>query len=70
MENLRICYWDSKMSCERISIPDFYLPKTNEIIEIKSNYTYDKQNMNDKFKAYKKQGYKVKLILDKKEMRD
>ena len=66
MENLRIVYWDSELKKFRTAIPDFYLPKSNTIVEIKSIYTYDEQNMEDKVKAYKKHGYKFKLILDKK----
>lgn len=37
------------------------------IVEIKSNYIFDKQNMIDKSKVYKKLGYNFKLILDKQE---
>lgn len=67
VENLRIEYWDSSRCKYRIAIPDFYLPDSNTIVEIKSEYTYDKQNMDDKIKAYKKLGYGFKLILDKVE---
>ncbi len=66
MEKLRIVYWDSQLQKQRIAIPDFYLANTNEIVEIKSKFTFDEQNMKDKFKAYKKHGYKVKLILEHK----
>jgi len=67
VESIRIKYWDSVKFKYRTAIPDFYLPKTNELVEIKSSYTYNKQNMKDKFKEYQKQNYKTKLILDKKE---
>ena len=67
MEKIRIKYWDSILKKERIAIPDFYLLDTNEIVEIKSNWTYDEQNMVDKVIAYKNKGYKVKLILEHKE---
>jgi hypothetical protein len=67
MEKLRIKYWDSILEKERIAIPDFYLPETNEIVEIKSDWTYDEQNMNDKIIEYKNNGFKVKLILEHKE---
>jgi len=62
MESLRILYWDSQLLKQRIAIPDFYLLNENKIIEIKSNYTYNKINMNDKKKAYLKHGYKFELI--------
>ena len=64
VENLRILYWDSQLLRQRTAIPDFYIPQTNTIIEVKSNYTYDRQNMVDKVKAYKKHGYNFKLILE------
>jgi hypothetical protein len=64
MEKIRIKYWDSTLKKERIAIPDFYLPKTNEIIEIKSKWTYDEINMKDKIIAYKNKGYNIKIIID------
>lgn len=69
VENLRIKYFDSQKQDFRCAIPDFYLPKTNEIVEIKSNWTLNKQNMKDKFNAYVEQGYKPKLILNKQEVK-
>ena len=68
LETLRIWYFDTQKCIDRTAIPDFYLPETNTIVEIKSSYTYDKQNMDDKIKAYKKYGYNFKLILDHKEV--
>lgn len=67
MENKRIRYWDSILNKERIAIPDFYLIDTNEIVEIKSNWTYDEQNMKDKIKSYKNNSYNVKLIIENDE---
>lgn len=68
VESLRIKYFDTKENIFRCAIPDFYLPDTNTIVEIKSTWTYDEQNMKDKFRAYKDLGYNTKLILDKKEL--
>jgi len=68
MEFLRIKYFDTKKQKERIAIPDFYISKTNTIIEVKSTYTFDEVNMRDKFKQYKELGYNTKLILDHKEI--
>lgn len=68
VELLRIKYFDTKENIFRCAIPDFYLPDTNTIVEIKSTWTYDEQNMKDKFRAYKDLGYNTKLILDKKEL--
>ena len=67
MESLRIPYWDSQLQKERIAIPDFYLKETNTIVEVKSFYTYNKQNMIDRLKQYQALGYNFKLFLDKKE---
>ena len=67
VECLRINYWDSQKQEYRCAIPDFYIPLTNTIVEIKSSYTLNKQNMKDKMKAYKDLGYNFKLICDHKE---
>ena len=67
MECLRIKYWDSIRHQFRCAVPDFFLPDTNEIYEIKSVYSFIEIEMRDKFKAYKELGYKPKLILEHKE---
>jgi len=67
MESVRIKYFDTQKNKNRIAIPDFYLPETNTLIEIKSKYTFDEQNMKDKLVSYNENGYSFKLILDKKE---
>lgn len=68
METLRIGYFDTQKCIDRTAIPDFYLPETNTIVEIKGSYFYNEQNMKDKIKAYTKHGYNFKLILDHKEI--
>jgi len=68
VECLHIKYWDSQKQEFRCAIPDFYIPSQNLIIEIKSSWTLDKQNMIDKMKAYKDLGYNFKLICNHKEM--
>ena len=68
VEFLRITYFDTQEECERIAIPDFYLPEINTIVEIKSTWTLDPINMIDKVKAYKENGYNFKLILEHKEV--
>lgn len=69
VETIRIQYFDTLTNSNRTAIPDFYLIDTNEIVEIKSTWTYDEQNMKDKVKAYKESGYNVKLILEHKEIK-
>lgn len=66
-ESLRITYYDTKEQRYRIAIPDFYLPESGTIVEIKANYWYDSTNMRDKFARYIELGYTPKLILDKQE---
>lgn len=68
VEFKHIKYWDSQKQEYRCAIPDFYIPKENMIVEIKSNFTLDKQNMIDKKKAYLDLGYKFKLICEHKEI--
>lgn len=64
VEGLKIKYFDTIKNKYRCAIPDFYLEKDNMIVEIKSSFTYDKQNMLDRFKAYKDNGYNYKMIMD------
>jgi len=68
VETLRIKYFDTQQNEYRCAIPDFYIPSENMIVEIKSSWTLDEQNMKDKMKAYKELGYKFKLICDHKEL--
>jgi hypothetical protein len=68
VENKRIRYYDTIKQKDRISIPDFFLVNLNMIVEIKSYYTLNLQNIKDKFSQYKKLGYKTKLIVDYKEL--
>lgn len=68
METKRIEYFDSQEERKRVAVPDFYLPETNELVEIKGNWTYNEQNIRDKFKAYRESGYKPILILEGKQI--
>ena len=68
VEYFHIKYWDSQKQEYRCAIPDFYIPSTNTIVEIKSSWTLDEQNMKDRMKTYKDLGYNTKLICDHKEM--
>ena len=67
VESLRIKYFNTNLNEYHCAIPDFYLPETNTIVEIKSNWTLDIQEMKDKVKAYKDLGYNFKLILEHKD---
>ena len=48
----------------RFAFPDFYLPEQNLIVEVKSAFTLDVQNMKDKFLQYKALGYNVDLLYE------
>ena len=63
MESLRISYFDTVQSKFSVAIPDF--TTSTFIFEIKSNYTFEEQNMIDKFNAYIQLGYSPFLILEK-----
>jgi len=67
VESLKIKYFNSELNEYHCAIPDFYLPETNTIVEIKSTWTLDIQEMKDKVKAYKDLGYNFKLILEHKD---
>jgi uncharacterized alkaline shock family protein YloU len=51
----------------RVYFPDFYIPKTNTIVEIKSTYTYEKEKEQNLLKEYftKKEGFNFIFIIDK-----
>lgn len=68
VESLRLEYFDTVRNTNRIAIPDFYLPDTKELIEIKLDYTLDIQEMIDRFNSYINLGYVPKLILEHKEV--
>lgn len=61
-ETLRISYWDSKRKVRATTIPDFYLPKNNIIIEVKSNAEFNSQQTKDKTKAIIKKGFYFLLV--------
>lgn len=64
VEHLRIEYYDSTRKKLRIAIPDFYIPSTNTIIEVKSTYWLNIQNMEDKVKEYRRLKYNFQIYLD------
>ena len=68
VESLKIKYFDTLNNKFRMAIPDFYIKDENLIVEIKSQFTLNVQNMKDKAKAYKELGYNFKLILEHQEI--
>lgn len=63
-ECLRIKYFDTQKSKFRIAVPDFYIPSTNTIVEIKSSYWLDEVNLADRCMEFEKMGFKFQLVLD------
>ena len=70
VEHLRIKYFSKTENRYRIAIPDFYLPDTNTIVEVKSTYWLNEEEMRNKKDAYINLGYKFKLNLDHKLLED
>ena len=68
VEKIRLEYFDTLLNKKRVAVPDFFLPDTNELVEIKSDFTLDIQEMLDKFKVYKESGYIPRLILEHEEI--
>lgn len=68
VECLRIKYFNTRLNSYHCAIPDFYIPALNMIVEIKSDWTLDIQEMRDKMKAYKDLGYNFKLICNHTEI--
>ena len=67
-ECLRIVYFDASQKTHRIAIPDFYIPSTNTIVEIKAKYWLDHENMKCKVLEYKRLGFNFRLIVDFEEV--
>ena len=67
VENQNIRYFDTQQGKYRFARPDFFITDSNTIVEVKSTYTLDKQNMIDKAIQYIKLGYNFILCLDKKD---
>lgn len=66
-ENFVIPYWDSQRHIKANTIPDFYLPDFNMVIEVKSNAEYKSRRTLDKIKGVKKNGYRF-LLAGRKEI--
>ena len=61
-EALRIRYYDTNQRKMRTAIPDLLIDRM--LIEVKSDYTFDYQNMCDRFKAYREAGFRPVLVLE------
>lgn len=60
-----IIYLDPKTQKERRYYPDFFVPRLNWIIEVKSDYTYKRERATNiaKFKACRAKGYAFNLLI-------
>lgn len=66
MESLVIQYYDTQLQKMRYAYPDFYLPDSNTIVEVKSAWTLDKQNMKDRVAKFLELGYNFDLLYEHK----
>lgn len=66
VEHIRIKYFDKDQNKYRVAVPDFFLPFTNTLVEVKADYWLDIDNMIKKKEAYLALGYKLDLYLDHK----
>lgn len=64
MEEPTIPYFNSVTKKMSVAFPDFYIPSTNTLVEIKSEFTYSRINMIDRFRSYHSHGYNYKLVLE------
>lgn len=61
-ETLRIDYFDTTRGITAVTIPDFYIPSLNTVIEVKSNAFFKSQQTKDKMNAIKESGFKALLV--------
>jgi hypothetical protein len=64
---LRIPFFNPLKNKKSVAIPDFFIPSENKIIEVKSYFTYNKEEMLARIEAYEKRGYMFMLYLEQKE---
>ena len=70
VETKRIKYWSTIKNSYHISIPDFYLPAYNLLVEAKGMYFYNQKDIDDRKNAYIKNGYQFKLYLENQKIED
>ncbi|MCX6742135.1 MAG: hypothetical protein NTX24_03090 [Candidatus Pacearchaeota archaeon] len=61
-ETKKIPYWDTERKREAVTIPDFFIPSKNLIIEVKSNAEFKTQKTKDKMDGIKSKGFDVFLV--------
>lgn len=66
VESIRMTYQRSIENRTGIMITDFYLPDSNTIVEVKSDFTYNEQDWKDRVSVLSSKGYKCMLLLEHK----
>jgi len=66
-ETKRIPYWDTERKVEATTIPDFFIPSLNLIIEVKSNAGYNSQKTKDKTNSIINNGFNF-ILAGRKEI--
>lgn len=61
-ESMKFNYWDSQRNITAITIPDFFVPSLNAIIEVKSNAEFKSLKTKSKLEAIKNNGFRVFLV--------
>ena len=61
-ETKRVPYFDSERKINATTIPDFYIPSKNLVIEVKSNAEFNSQKTKDKARGINEQGFKFILV--------
>ena len=64
VECFRLRYFDAKRQANRIAVPDFYLVNDHRIVEVKSTYWLNVENMKAKAESYRRLGFAFSLFLD------
>lgn len=66
-ETKRIPYFDSERKIEAVTIPDFYIPSLNLIIEVKSNGEFNSQKTREKLNGIRERGFNA-ILAGRKEI--
>ena len=66
-EPFKVRYWDTQRQIYAFTYPDFFLPDTNTIIEVKGNGEFKSRKTMDKLSGLRKSGFNA-FIFSKKEI--
>ena len=64
VESIRMIYWSSILDRQKLMVCDFYLPDTNTVVEVKSDFTYIEKDWKDRIAVLVAAGYTPSLLLE------